>query len=81
MTEKEREILETLTQLSESVKQMKGPGPKTDLLSLFERLDRLTLSLPPNTDHSLLHYLHKKSYEKALVHLKERSGAVGETAR
>jgi len=81
MTEKEREILAALNELNESVRQMKGPGAKPNLLPIFERLDRLTLALPPDTDHSLLHYLHKKSYEKALAHLTERSTGSGEAGR
>lgn len=74
MTEREREILATLQELKESVERMKTAPGKTNLLPLFERVDRLTLSLPPNSDRSLLHYLHKKSYDKALQHLRERAG-------
>jgi len=32
----------------------------------------LTAQLPPQTDPQLLHYLHKKSYEKARLFLQGR---------
>jgi len=35
-------------------------------------LDELTRKLPPNADPGLLHYLHKKSYEKARLFLEGR---------
>lgn len=73
MTASEREILATLQELKESVERMKTSPVKPNLLPLFEKVDRLTLSLPPNSDRSLLHYLHKKSYDKALQHLRERA--------
>ncbi len=46
--------------------------PKPDLLPLFARLDALTAQLPRQTDPTLLHYLHKKSYEKARLFLQGR---------
>jgi len=42
------------------------------LLPLFARLDELTRQLPRHTDPQLLHYLHKKSYEKARLWLLNR---------
>jgi hypothetical protein len=41
-------------------------------MPLFERIDNLTRQLPKETDPSLLHYLHKKSYEKARLFLQGR---------
>jgi hypothetical protein len=35
------------------------------LLPLFARIDKLAKQLSRGTDPTLLHYLHKKSYEKA----------------
>ena len=75
MSETEAEILDTLEELDSAVKRMKTANPKPNLLPLFQRLDELTRALPSSTDPSLLHYLHKKSYEKALAHLQ------GEAAR
>jgi hypothetical protein len=65
MTAIEREILSTLTELDTAVKTLATANPKPNLLVVFGRLDELTAQLPPNSDPSLLHYLHKKSYEKA----------------
>ena len=75
MSETEAEILRALEELNTAVAQMKTANPKPNLLPIFQRLDELTRVLPPSTDPSLLHYLHKKSYEKALVFLQ------GEDAR
>ena len=65
MTELEQTILSTLIELDQAVRSMAGAQSKPNLLPLFERLDRLTGQLPPGSDPNLLHYLHKKSYEKA----------------
>jgi hypothetical protein len=72
MNETEREILSTLKDLDEKVRSMKTANPKPNLLPVFEKLDGLTGQLGPGADSSLLHYLHKKSYEKALLHLEGR---------
>src|SRR2546425_78472 len=45
---------------------------KPDLLPLFARIDELTVQLPKDTDPALLHYLHRKSYEKARLWLEGR---------
>ena len=39
---------------------------------LLTRLDELTRALPANTAPALLHYLHRKSYEKARLWLEGR---------
>ena len=68
----EKDILKSLVELDLAVKSMAKVRPKPDLLSLFARLDQLTASLPRQTDPTLLHYLHKKSYEKARLFLQGR---------
>jgi hypothetical protein len=68
----ENELLAALTQLAETVKSLPGAQPKPDLLPLFARLDELAHRLPRDTDPTLLHYLHKKSYEKARLYLQGR---------
>ena len=73
MTETEREILGSLVQLEEMVRTIRTAQPKPDLLPVFERIERLTRALPRGTDPSLLHYLHKKSYEKARLYLEGRN--------
>lgn len=68
----EKELLTALTQLAETVKTMPTANPKPSLLPIFTRLDELTHQLPRNADPTLLHYLHKKSYEKARLFLQGR---------
>lgn len=68
----ENQLLTALTQLAETVKAMPAASPKPSLLPLFNRLDELATQLPRDTDPTLLHYLHKKSYEKARLFLQGR---------
>ena len=72
MTATEREILQNLVQLDEMVRTMKTANPKPNLLPVFTRIEQLTAELPRGTDPSLLHYLHKKSYQKARLFLEGR---------
>lgn len=72
MTVVEQSILQALYELENAVRQMPTANPKPNLLPLFARLDELTRELPRDTDPSLLHYLHKKSYEKARLFLEGR---------
>jgi len=72
MTAIEKNILESLNDLDEAVKSFRTATPKPDLQAIFTRLERLTDALPLHSDPSLLHYLHKKSYEKARLFLQGR---------
>ena len=72
MNDTEREVFAALKDLDEKVRGMKTANPKPDLMAIFSRLDSLTARLGPGADPSLLHYLHKKSYEKALLYLEGR---------
>ncbi|HEY5298550.1 MAG TPA: hypothetical protein VIK59_11565 [Verrucomicrobiae bacterium] len=65
----EKTLLDALIELDHAVKSMPTANPKPNLLPLFSRLDELTRQLPRETEPQLLHYLHKKSYEKARLHL------------
>ena len=65
----ERQLLAALTQLEATVRVLATASPKPSLLQLFTRIDELAGQLPRDTDPALLHYLHKKSYEKARLHL------------
>jgi hypothetical protein len=69
MSETEKSILQALVELDTAVKAMPAANPKPNLLPIFSRLDDLTRLLPKNTPPELLHYLHKKSYEKARLWL------------
>ncbi len=72
MTVTEQTIWQTLIELDAQVKSMATANPKPSLLPLFSRLDELTRQLPPQTAPGLMHYLHKKSYEKARLFLEGR---------
>jgi hypothetical protein len=72
MTETENAILQSLLELEATIKTMPTANPKPNLIPLFERIDGLTRQLPRDTDPGLLHYLHKKSYEKARLFLQGR---------
>jgi len=67
-----KDILAALVELDNAVKTMPTANPKPNLLPLFARIDELTHQLPRNADPTLLHYLHKKSYEKARLFLQDR---------
>ena len=72
MTRLEQDILKALLDLESAVATIRTANPKPDLAALFSRVDQLTCELPTNSDPSLLHYLHKKSYEKARLFLQGR---------
>ena len=68
----EKELLEALTRLEAAVKALPAASPKPDLLPLFALIDELAKQLPREADPTLLHYLHKRSYEKARLFLQGR---------
>jgi hypothetical protein len=72
MSETERAILHALVELDIAVQSMPTANPKPNLLPIFSRLDELTRQLPKSAPPDLLHYLHKKSYEKARLWLEGR---------
>ena len=72
MTELEKNILNALNDLDATVKSMATSNPRPSLQPLLARVDELTLQLPRNSDPNLLHYLHRKSYEKARLLLEGR---------
>jgi hypothetical protein len=73
MTEIEQRVLESLLELERAVEETAAAKTKPDLLSIFARLDRLALELPPSTEPVLLHLLDRKSYQKARLLLQERA--------
>jgi hypothetical protein len=72
MTEIEQKLLAALVGLERAVASMATAARKPDLLAQFKQIDELARRLPPATDPSLLHYLQKKSYEKARLFLEGR---------
>jgi hypothetical protein len=69
----ENNLLNVLVELDHAVKSMPTASPKPNLLPIFARIDELTKQLPRNADPELLHFLHKKSYEKARLFLQGRN--------
>jgi len=72
MSVTEQEILKALADLEAAVQSMATADPKPNLVPLFDRIDELGRLLPRESDPTLLHYLHKKSYEKAKLWLQGR---------
>jgi hypothetical protein len=72
MSQTESEILTALVELERAVASMPTANPKPNLLPMFARIDELATSLPASTDPLLLHYLRKRSYEKARLFLQGR---------
>jgi hypothetical protein len=72
MTQTEKQILEALVELENAVARMPTETPKPNLLPVFTRIEELSRTLPSGTDPQLLHYLRKKSYQKARLFLEGR---------
>jgi hypothetical protein len=72
MSATEQSVLNALRDLEQAVQRMPAANPKPNLLPLFTRIDELTRQLPKDTDPTLLHYLQRKSYEKARLWLQGR---------
>jgi len=72
MSETESAILSALNDLESAVNVISTTAAKPNLLPLFARIDELATALPPTADATLLHYLRKKSYEKARLFLEGR---------
>ncbi len=72
MTELEKQLLETLVALEDAAAAIRTGGPKSDLQSLFGEIEGLARQLPPGSHPDLVHYLHRKSYQKARLWLQGR---------
>jgi len=68
----EQTLLTALVELEKAVHSARTAKPKPDLPALFARVDELAKQLPRGTDPDLLHYLQKKSYQKARLFLQGR---------
>lgn len=76
MNSLERQILEEIQVYEDMVRRLPTMNPKPDLMAIFQRLDEMTARLPRGTDPNLLHFMHKKSYEKARLWLQERHAEI-----
>ena len=72
MTAIQQDLLQALRDLHNAVQSMPTATPKPNMIPLFTRIDELMEQLPKDADPTLLHYLHKRSYEKARLWLEGR---------
>ena len=72
MTALEQQILDRLIELDDKVKAMPTANPKPNLLPLFLQIEELADQLPRSAAPDLLHYMQRKSYEKARQWLEGR---------
>lgn len=61
-----------LVDLENAVAGMASTDPKPDLMAIFNDIESLGAQLPTGTDPALLHYLQRKSYQKARLFLEDR---------
>ena len=77
MTTTEQQLLDVLLELESAIDKVNS-DPKPDLMAIFSRLDDLSNQMPKNASPDLLHYLHKKSYQKARLFLQGQDPEQGE---
>ncbi|MBU6408931.1 MAG: hypothetical protein KGR98_00960 [Verrucomicrobia bacterium] len=68
----EDKLLDALLELEETATSGAGAAEHRNLLPLFARVDTMAGRLPRGTNPVLLHYLGKKSYQKARLFLQGR---------
>lgn len=73
MQESEQKLLNALLELEAAVASMPSANPKPNLRSKFEQIDAIARELPKGTDPQLMHYLQRKSYQKARLFLQGHS--------
>ena len=61
----EQALLDKLMELETAAKTFAIANPKPDLTRLFGEIENLAGRLPQSSNPSLLHYLRRKSYQKA----------------
>jgi hypothetical protein len=76
MTQLEQQLYDALTALDQAVKGFAATKQPVDLMPLFRRIDELGAQLPPGTDPQLLHFLQRKSFEKATLWLEDRKAEI-----
>jgi hypothetical protein len=76
MTPLEQQLYESLIELDGAVKKMTATRTPVDLMPLFARIDALGAQLPPGTDPQLVHFIQRKSFEKATLWLEGRKAEI-----
>jgi hypothetical protein len=69
VTDKERDFLDALAALEEGLKAPGNGGAHADVRGLLRKLEDAALTLLPEADRELKHYLERKSHEKARLYL------------
>ncbi|MEI6358113.1 MAG: hypothetical protein WCP53_13590 [Verrucomicrobiota bacterium] len=72
MNATEQAVLDQLLALDSAVAGMRTTSAKPDLRPILAGLDAAIGRLPSGTAPELLHYLHKRSHEKARLFLQGR---------
>lgn len=76
MTQLEQQLHDALVALDQAVKGFAATKQPVDLMPLFHRIDELGAQLPPDTDPQLVHFLQRKSFEKAMLWLEDRKAEI-----
>ena len=76
MTSLEQELHQALLDLDAAVKRMAASKVPVDLMPLFARIDEIGARLPAGTDPQLLHFIQRKSFEKATLWLEGRKAEI-----
>lgn len=69
----EQSLLDKLLELEAASKTLATANPKPNLMRLFEEVENLAGRLPKSSNPSLLHYLQRKSYQKARLLLQGKN--------
>lgn len=77
----EHALLDKLLELETAAKTLATTKPKPDLMGLFGEIERLAGRLPKSSNPSLLHYLQRKSYQKARLLLQGENPETPETGK
>jgi hypothetical protein len=76
MTQLEQQLHDALLALDQAVKGIAARKEPVDLMPLFRRIDELGAQLPPGTDPQLVHFIQRKSFEKAIFWLEGRKAEI-----
>ena len=69
----EQALLDKLLELETASKTLASANPKPNLMRLFGEIESLAGRLPKSSNSSLLHYLQRKSYQKARLLLQGKN--------
>lgn len=69
MQESEKKLLDALLDLEATVASLPTANPKPNLAAKLQEIDELACQLPKGTHPQLIHYLQRKSYQKARLFL------------